>query len=258
MSKQLLKQWALGLTCGLALAGCASQYQTSSLAPYNKATHAAADNINLSAAYLREGKVEIAKQKILQAQREAPNWPPVLDGLAMYYAAIGNNERADSYYREAIRLASHDGNLQNNYGTFLCSTGKYKQSISRFLNAIEDPDYISTAAAYENAGLCAQKIPNTHLAMTYYEKALKIEPLRPTSLYELANLEFKAGKVADANKLLGRYKAVGQQTADSLWLDIRIARKLHHLNYAASQALVLKSKYPHSKAAKALNKSELS
>ena len=219
-------------------------------------TRAAADNIRLSAAYLREGKTQIAKEKILIAQKEAPNWAPVFDGLALFYASTGEPKKAEKYYQEAIRLNSHAGSLQNNYGTFLCGQGKYRRAISRFMNAVADPKYVSTAAAYENAGICAMKIPDNALAFKYFKKALSISSLRPTSLYELSNLNYQRGDYQRANELLSRYQSVAPRSPASLWLSIRIARKLKKDDLAASQALLLKAKYPNTAQTKALLASE--
>ncbi len=101
--------------------------------------------------------------------------------MAFFQEVTGNQELAKEYYSKAIALAPHRGDVQNNYGTFLCRSGDYQGAIQHFLSATQDPEYLENASAYENAGLCAQKIPNQALAVTYFNKALMQDPNRPTA-----------------------------------------------------------------------------
>ena len=93
----------------------------------------------------------------------------------------------------------------NNYGTFLCRQGEYKKAETYFLNAIKDVNYIHTAGAYENAGLCALEVPDLAKAKLYFTSALNQDPSRKESLYELAKIESKEGHDAEALALLQKH-----------------------------------------------------
>jgi type IV pilus assembly protein PilF len=145
-------------------------------------------NIQLGVHYLQENNVFRAKQKLILALNQAPNIPETWYTMAYYFEITGNNEEAQRYYLKSIAIAPERGDVQNNYGTYLCRMGRYKESIKYFLLAAENPQYLDTASAYENAGFCALKIPDRNLAIKYFNKAVIEDPKRLVSQQELKKL----------------------------------------------------------------------
>jgi type IV pilus assembly protein PilF len=156
---------------------------------------AALYNMQLGLAYLNQGALERAKHKLLTALHEAPRSPAVNASMAYFLEKTGDIERARHYYRKALRLAPHDGAQLNNYGAFLCRQGAYQSSISYFLKAAHEVNYEHTAGAYENAGLCAEEIPDYVHAKEYFAKALKADPSRTSSRDERVKLAHQVEKV---------------------------------------------------------------
>jgi type IV pilus assembly protein PilF len=146
-------------------------------------------NTQLGIAYLDQGNVFRAKQKLLLALDEAPQIPETWYSMAYFYETTGNNKLANKYYLKSVEIAPKRGDVQNNYGTYLCRVGDYKESIQHFLLAAQDTNYLDTASAYENAGLCALKIPNRHQAIAYFKRAIAEDPNRTMAVNELAKLE---------------------------------------------------------------------
>lgn len=146
-------------------------------------------NIQLGMAYLDKGDLQRAKQKLLYAIEKDSNLPESWYSLAYYYERTGNTAEAKRYYLKAIQLAPHRGDVLNNYGTYLCRHKGYVQSVYYFLAATKDKQYLDTAGAYENAGLCALKIPNRKDAAIYFNRALEEDPMRTVSMNELVKLQ---------------------------------------------------------------------
>lgn len=145
-------------------------------------------NIQLGLAYLEKGNMQRAKQKLLYAAEKAPNLPEAWYSLAYYSEMTGNKKEAEQNYTKAIQLAPQRGDVLNNYGTFLCRSGYYKKAIHYFLLASQDTHYLDTASAYENAGLCALKIPDRKQAIAYFSRALEEDPAHTVSIAELNKL----------------------------------------------------------------------
>ena len=177
-------------SAGYLLSGSSSEYGES----LSKQQKAADMNVQLGIAYLQQGYTVRAKSKLLLALRQAPHWPPALDAMAYYLEMTGDNALAQQYYKKALYFAPQEGRSQNNYGAYLCRTGQYSRAIDHFIKAVQDPNYIETAEAYENAGLCALKIPNNALAEQYFLKAIRLDPHRETSMLELAHLKSPSAK----------------------------------------------------------------
>lgn len=155
----------------------------------DKKINTAKINSQLGIAYLENHEVQQAKQKLLLALKEAPNIPEPWYSMGYFLEATGSKEEARADYLKAVEIAPYRGDVQNNYGTFLCRSGDYQLAIQHFLVAIKDTNYLDTAAAYENAGLCALKIPDKKQAIQYFNLALEQDPNRSLSEMELKKLK---------------------------------------------------------------------
>ena len=204
-------------------------------------------NVQLGLGYLQQGKRELAKTKLLTALEQAPTSAQANDAMAYLLEANGELEKAEEFYKKALSYGRGKGAPLNNYGAYLCRHGQYAKSEEYFLAALKDPNYISVADAYENAGLCTLQIPNVEKAKTYFAMALKQDPKRANSMLELAQLNFNEGKVIEANHYLKQYTELAAANAQSTWLSYQIAEQLGHREDAVSAAMLLKSNFVESK-----------
>lgn len=172
------------LFLSIFLFSCASD-QTE---PYNPT--AAEYNIQLGIGYFREGQVDRAREKFLRALQQAPNLPEVQLAMGYFLLELQQADQAKSYYEKALKLAPNSPSVQNNFGVYLCRVGKYQKAIGYFLEAAKNAQYLTPDAAYENAGLCALKIPDKKQACRYFAEALRYNPLRYNkSLLEICQLK---------------------------------------------------------------------
>lgn len=156
-----------------------------------KQNDAAIYNTQLGLAYLKQEDRIRAKRKLLTALDLAPNSADVNAAMAYFLEKTGNLKEARNFYKKALSLAPKNGAQLNNYGSYLCRQGKYKEAENYFLNAVQDVNYVNTAGAYENAGLCAAALPDYKKAKKYFKKAIEHDPNRKQSVYELAKIELK-------------------------------------------------------------------
>lgn len=217
-----------------------------------KKIQAADANIQLGMNFLKEGNVLAAKQKLLNAMRVAPLYPPAWYTMAYYLEVTGQSALADRYYLKAIALSPKSGDSQNNYGTFLCHSGKMKESLRYFIAATDDPNYVESGGAYENAGLCALLIPDSHLAKTYFTKAILRDPNRTRSLSQLASIEYQQKNFSAAKYHLQLYFLKGKLTPETLLLAVKISQQLDGQQAAQVYATQLKRQFPHSPEAREL------
>ncbi|MGB6976915.1 MAG: type IV pilus biogenesis/stability protein PilW [Gammaproteobacteria bacterium] len=172
----------LALLLGMILTAC------SSLTTQQDNNAAATANIQLGLAYLQQGNPTLTKQKLLLALQQAPHHPEPWYAMGYFLQTRGDLQTAGRYYLRAVNSAPHDGAAQNNYGVFLCRTGHYRESVKHLLLAARSINYLHTANAYENAGICALKIPNRTLALQYFEHALAQDPNRATVREQIRKL----------------------------------------------------------------------
>lgn len=182
---------------------------TASNTGINNALLASNANVRLGIAYLQRDEASEAKQKLLTSINEDRKNPAAWYSLGYYYEATGNRKQAEKDYLYAIKLAPSSGIPKNNYGTFLCRQGRYKEAIKQFMAAVDSPGYFDSAHAYENAGICSMLIPNEKQAKQYFTRALFNNPKLPTSLLELAKIDYQQGQLVRAKRLYNRLLSLG-------------------------------------------------
>lgn len=190
-----------------------------------KRNEAASYNTQLGLAYLKQGDRPRAKRKLLTALDLAPDSADVNVAMAYYLEKTGEVSKAQVFYQKALVLAPDSGAQLNNYGTFLCRLGHYKEAERYFLRAANDIHYIHTAAAYENAGLCAAAVPDYSKAKHYYLKALQQDPRRKQALYELAAIELKEKHASKALEYMQKYPALSLTDPNILAMGVEAARQ---------------------------------
>jgi len=98
----------------------------------SKARDAAAYNVQLGIAYLHQGDVALAKDKLDRALAEDPSSADVHSARAMLFERMHNPATADAEFRTSLRLAPHDPQVVNNYAVYLCQNGRTEEGVRRF------------------------------------------------------------------------------------------------------------------------------
>ncbi len=227
---------ALVIACGV-LAGCA-QYPLSSESQANSVQtgtqtggagnphNRARIHTELGSAYFERGNMGVALEEARIALAADPDFAPAYNLLGLVHMDLRENAVAQQHFEHAHRLSPNDPDINNNYGWFLCQSGREEQSISYFLAALKNPLYKNPARSYVNAGLCALRKNNERDALDYFERALRLEPDNLQALRGMAGIQYKRGQLEAARGLIGRYNKLVEPTAESLWLALRIERRL--------------------------------
>ncbi len=180
----------------------------------------------LGSAYFERGNMGVALEELRIAIAADPNFAQAYSVLGLVHMDLRENEVAQRHFERALALSPNDPDINNNYAWFLCQTGREQQSIAYFLAALKNPLYKTPARSYVNAGMCSLKKDDGRDAIGYFERALRIEPDNPPALLNLASLQYKRGQLEVARGLIGRFNKLMDPTAESLWLALRIERKL--------------------------------
>ena len=179
-------------------------------------------NMSLGLAYLYKGDYILAKDKLLKAIQQDANAPNVNAALAYYFEKVGDINLAYSYYKKALNIAPKDGSNLNNYAAFLCRIKQYQKANVYFIMAINDVNYVNTAAVLENAGLCNKAMFNYKKASLYFKKALQQDPSRVSALIELVEIAEKQNNLHDICKYLGDYANLTAKNLDLIKIKTRV------------------------------------
>jgi type IV pilus assembly protein PilF len=238
---------------GMALAGCTTGKDTLSKPQPERAAEI---NLELGNDYLRKGNLAGAKEKLDRAVDQNPRNAKAQSASGLLYDRLGDADKADYHYSRAVALDPSNPDISNNYAVFLCSKNRYERGEKFALEAGANPLYKTPEYAFFNAGNCARGAGDEKRAEAHYRHALELRPRFGAALYELADVEFRQANYLPARAFLERYSAAARMNAASLWLGVRIEKKLGNATAAKNYAQRLKSEYPAAAETKELLESE--
>lgn len=247
-----MKRWIV-IAAGL-LAGCATQ----PIGEGGGVAGASADSesrqrarvfTDLAAAYLARGQYKVALDELRRAITADNRFGPAYNVYGQIYTELAEDGLAEDNFRRAIELDRSDSEARNNYGWFLCTRGRHDEGLEQFGAALRNPLYSRPEQAMANAGRCAEMKGDLALAEANLVKSLKLQPDNPGTLLTLARLHFRQGRLVEAQRLLARHAELTPPTAESLWLSVRLERKLGDRAQEAAYGLQLRKRFPDSREA---------
>ena len=234
----------------LLLVGCVSSSQTGINSADFDAEGAAKTRMSLGLTYLKNNNYAQAKRNLDKAIEFDPRSADVQYAMAYYYQLVGENQRAEEYFKTALDIEPNNGDIANSFGAFKCQNSQYDEAKVYFLRAIDNRSYSNAAQTYENLALCAQSQNNIPDAIAYFESALKHQPARAKTLFLLSELYLATEQWDKAKSTLRRYERVAKVSPDSLWLAYEIAVGQKDDATAKGYGDMLLSLFPNSSLAK--------
>lgn len=223
----------------------------------DNSTASAKVHTELAALYYERAQYGIALEEAGMALDADSSYAPAYGVRGLINMALRDDKLAEDDFRKGLRLDDLNANLHNNYGWFLCSRGREKESIPHFMAALKDPLYQTPALAYLNAGVCSRKAGNIQDAEEFLLKSLQRQADMAPALVALAELNYDKGDFAAAKKYFARFAERNpRMAAEQLWLGVRIYRKLRDRNAEASYGIQLRKRYPDSKETQMLMRGE--
>jgi type IV pilus assembly protein PilF len=223
----------------------APEERPSSPMPKDPRTRAKA-HTELGALYFQDGNLIVALEELTLAAAIDPDYAPAFAtrGLVLYY--VKEFESAEKDFRRALDLEERNPEINNNYGWFLCQTGRERESIQYFERAYKNTLYQTPANAYLNAGACLTKLNELDAAQDALERSLRLAPGNPQALYHLADISYRRGNFDAARKRMTEVVRLTEPGPEMLWLFLRIERRLGNRADEHSLATQLRRKFPDS------------
>lgn len=242
-----MKKWIA--VAAVLLAGCAAQPMGGESGVANtqldsESRQRARAFTDLAHAYFVRGQYKVALDELRKAITADNRFGPAYNVYGLIYMELAENKLAEENFRRAIDLDRSDSETRSNYGWFLCTQGRHDEGLDQFSTALRNPLYAQPEQAMANAGLCAERKGDLALAEANLIKSLKLQPDNPNTVIKLAGLYFRQGKLADTQRLLARHAELAPPTAESLWLGVRLERKLGDRMQEAAYGLQLRKRFP--------------
>jgi type IV pilus assembly protein PilF len=237
----------LAVVAACIASGCASDSNGA-----KKKVDASNYNMQLGISYLNQGDLGLAKQKLDRAMAENPSDPNVHSAMAMLQDRLGHPDKADGEFKSALSLGRNNPDILNNYAVYLCRTGRTDEGVKIFEEVAHNALYRTPEVAHTNAGVCLRNAKRDTQAAMSFQRALQIKPNFAEAAYQLADLDFGRGEVAEARATVDRYVSSFEATPDLLLIGVRITRKQGDRLAEEKFARKLRLDFPSSDQARAL------
>lgn len=232
-------------------AGCAgtntgpgpSTVPVSEQAPAGLAERSAKTHTELGTLYLQAGNLAVALEEARLAAAIDPGYAPAFDLMGLLHMMLNEMPQARTAFERAIQLAPGDPQIANDYGWFLCQSGREQEAFKYFEAAARNPLYKTPTRPYTNAGLCYLRIKDEKTAEVNFQRAVMVDGSNAQAVYHLSNLAYQRGDYPNAKKFLGELHRMMEPNAESLWLGVRIERKIGDRQAEASYSSQLRRKF---------------
>ncbi len=213
--------------------------------------------VELARQYIGEGNWADAKRNLKMAYKINPKSAEVHEAFALVYQSTGEYELAEENYRTALRLDPNLSRARNNYAVYLFSRQRYQDAAAQLEQVIQDSLYDGRPRAFINLGLCRLQLAEYPAAEAAFRRALAMDRTNVIALLQLANLRYDDHDYVAAQRYYDTYRTiVRRQSAQGLWLGIRLASVNGDKDAQSSYALALGSLYPKSPEYEAYQRSQ--
>jgi type IV pilus assembly protein PilF len=208
--------------------------------------------VDLATGYFERGQLDVALQELNEAVKLDPRNPRVYNLYGLVYGMLGENTNAEQNFRRALELSPTDSEIRQNWGWFLCTHGRARESLAEFDAAVRNPLYRTPDVSLTNAGKCAAAIGESRRAEEYFRRALAVSPTNATAAYNLSLLAYKESRLPDARAFMKPVMQQPNPPAEALYLGMCIERKLGDGQAEMSYVSQLRNRYPDSAEARAI------
>jgi len=257
------RAWWLVASIGLAavlgvLQGCAApaggnaaptkpsaELQTESDTP--EADRRARVRMELAAAYFGRGQMNTALDEVKMALQSKPDMADAYNLRGLIYASMGETSLAEDSFHHALQINPRDADAMHNFGWFLCQQRRFADAEAQFTAALAVPNYRDLIRTNLAQGVCYARNNNLAEAERSLQRAYELDPANPTTALNLSEVLLRRGEFERARFYVRRVNAVDDLVnAQTLWLAIRIEKKLGQQSQVEILGNQLNNRFPQS------------
>jgi type IV pilus assembly protein PilF len=214
----------------------------------------ASARLQLASAYYQKGQMDTAIREANDAARLDPQLAAAYGLLGLIYMDLDQRKQAEANFLKALQIDEKNPDLNNNYGWFLCRSGREPESVKYFDRAASDHLYGTPAMALQNAGICLLQVGDRERAEKYLLRAFEADASSPVAKYQLARLYLNSHRIDRAEFYYELLVKSVDPNAETLWLGVRIAHVKTDARTEQRLAQELRHRFPDSPEAALLNR----
>lgn len=203
--------------------------------------------LELAAGYFQQGQATVALDEVKTALAADPGYAPAYNLRGLIYMNLQEPQLAEASFQRALQLAPRDADTLHNLGWLLCQQGRHAEALPQFQRAIDTPNYPGLAKSWMTMGVCQSRAGQWPDAERSLARAFELEPANPVTAYHLASVLLQRGDAQRAQFYVRRINGTDAASAESIWLGVRIERRLGNLQTAKTLGDQLAQRFPASR-----------
>ncbi len=203
--------------------------------------------LELASSYFSEGKTTVALDELKLSLLADPNYGDAFNLRGLVYMRLGDMRQAEDSFRRALQLNARDADTMHNYAWLMCQQRRFVESIAMFTQANAVPLYAGQSKTYMSRGMCELAAGQRELAERSFARSYELDAGNPISGYNLSNLLFLRGELQRAQFYIRRLNNTDLANSETLWLGIKIERKMGNNDVVQQLTTQLRRRYPQSK-----------
>jgi len=200
----------------------------------------------LAANYFDQGQTTVALDEIKLALAADATYAPAWSLRGLVYMRLNDAALAEESFQRAVQINPRDPDVLHNYGWFACQQARYAQSTELFGRALASPVYGGQARTLLAQGVCQLRAGQLSEAEASLARSYELDPANPISAYNLASLLYRRGEAQRAQFIIRRVNNGEFANAETLWLGVRVERRLGNREAAAQLGQQLARRFPDS------------
>ncbi|MEI8029056.1 MAG: type IV pilus biogenesis/stability protein PilW [Comamonadaceae bacterium] len=210
--------------------------------------------LELAIGYFELGQTKDALDELKQSIAVDPNYAEAYSLRGLIYMRLNDFRFAEESFRKAISMSPQDANVMQNLGWLLCQQAKYPEAQQLFSQALANPQYGERAKTLRTQGLCQVRAGLIAEAELSLLKSYEFDAGNPVTAYNLATLLFQRGDFVRAQFYVRRLNNTELANAESLWLGVKVERRMENRDAMQQLAAQLVKRFPQSREAAAFQR----
>ena len=203
--------------------------------------------LELAVAYFEKGQTTDALDHLKQSILADPTLFEAYNLRGLIYMRLNDVPLAEESFRRALALNPKAASVQHNYGWLLCQQSRFSESLQLFGAALANPAYGDRAKTWMAQGLCQIKSGQTMDAENSFLRSYELDAGNPITAYNLSSLLYQRGEFVRAQFYVRRLNNSELANAESLWLGIKVERRMENRDAMGQLGTQLKKRYPQSR-----------
>ena len=201
----------------------------------------------LASGYFENRQYTVALDEIKKVLQIDPGFGDAYNLSGMIHMAMRDLQVAEANFQRAISLNARDANALHNLGWLQCELRRYPEAIQSFQRAMAVPGYPDRARTLLTQGICEARSGDRAAAEASLMRSYELDAGNPVTGYNLSQLLYLRGDYPRAQFYIRRLNNSENANAESLWLGIKVERRMNNAQAMQQLASQLYRRYPQSR-----------